>query len=111
MVQSAIKLITVDEFITQYGDNNRYELIDGELIDIEPTGSHEQVAAFIGRKLNVEIDRQDIEYFIPFRCQTIRDGDSFSSRSNCTKSNSISERTAMETRACNYTGNFDQACC
>jgi Uma2 family endonuclease len=68
MVQSAIKLITVDEFITQYGDNNRYELIDGELIDIEPTGSHEQVAAFIGRKLNVEIDRQDIEYFIPFRC-------------------------------------------
>jgi Uma2 family endonuclease len=68
MVQSAIKLITVDEFITQYGDNNRYELIDGELIDMEATGFHEQVAAFIGRKLNVEIDRQDIEYFIPFRC-------------------------------------------
>jgi Uma2 family endonuclease len=68
MVQSAIKLITVDEFITQYGDNNCYELIDGELIDMEPTGSHEQLAAFIGRKLNVEIDRQDIGYFIPFRC-------------------------------------------
>ena len=53
MVQSAPKLLTVDEFITQYGDNERYELIDGELIEMEPTGPHEQVAAFIGRKLNV----------------------------------------------------------
>jgi Uma2 family endonuclease len=68
MVQSTINLITVNEFITQYGDNNRYELIDGELIDMEPTGLHEQVAAFIGRKLNVEIERQDAKYFIPFRC-------------------------------------------
>jgi Uma2 family endonuclease len=68
MVQSAIKSITVDEFIKRYGDNNRYELIDGELIDMEPTGLHEQVAAFMGRKLNVEIDRQDAEFLIPFRC-------------------------------------------
>ncbi|MEL7035256.1 MAG: hypothetical protein AAFO04_06510 [Cyanobacteria bacterium J06592_8] len=58
MVQSASNLLTVDEFILQYGDRDRYELIDGELIDMEPTGTHEQVAAFIGRKLNVEIDRQ-----------------------------------------------------
>lgn len=68
MVQSRPKLLTVDEFITHYGDNERYELIDGELIDMEPTGPHEQVAAFVGRKLNVEIDRQDDSYFIPHRC-------------------------------------------
>ncbi len=68
IVQSPPKLITVDEFITHYGNNSRYELIDGELIDMEPTGPHEQVAAFIGRKLNVEIDRQDMTYFIPHRC-------------------------------------------
>ncbi|MCL1472390.1 Uma2 family endonuclease [Argonema antarcticum] len=68
MVQSPPKLITVDEFITHYGNNSRYELIDGELIDMEPTGPHEQVAAFIGRKLNVEIDREDMAYFIPHRC-------------------------------------------
>ena len=36
MVQSASKLITVDEFITQYSDSDRYELIDGELINMEP---------------------------------------------------------------------------
>lgn len=42
MVKSAPKLLTVDEFITQYGDCDRYELIDGELIDMEPTGPHDQ---------------------------------------------------------------------
>lgn len=60
--------IDVERFITQYGDDNRYELIDGELIEMEPTGSHEQVAALISRKLNVEIDRQELPYFIPHRC-------------------------------------------
>ncbi len=83
MIQLIPKLLTVDNFITEYGDNERYELIDGELIEMEPTGLHEQVAALIGRKLNVEIDeviaapavprrenddRQDATYFIPYRC-------------------------------------------
>ena len=68
MVQSTLALLTVDEFITQYGDNERYELIDKELIKMEPTGPHEQVAAFIGRKMNVEIARRDVTYFIPYRC-------------------------------------------
>ncbi len=57
-----------EEFVAEYGDNERYELIDGELIDMEPTGPHEQVAALVSRKLNVEIDRGDLPYFIPHRC-------------------------------------------
>ncbi len=68
MLQPALQLISVDEFITRYGDDNGYELIDGELIEMEPTGPHEQVAAFVGRKLNVEIDRLDADYFILHRC-------------------------------------------
>lgn len=68
MVQSVPQVLTVDEFINCYGDDERYELIDGELISLEPTGLHEQVAALIGRKLNVEIDRQNSAYFIPYRC-------------------------------------------
>ncbi|BAZ88832.1 hypothetical protein NIES932_02970 [Raphidiopsis curvata NIES-932] len=35
---------------------------------MEPTGPHEQVLSLVGRKLNVEIDRQDLPYFIPHRC-------------------------------------------
>jgi len=60
MTQAAPKLLTFDEFIARYGDNERYELIDGELIDMEPTGPHEEVAAFVLRKVNVEIDRLSI---------------------------------------------------
>ena len=68
MVQAPPKFITVDEFRAQYGDCDRYELIDGELIEMEPTGSHEQVAGFVGQKLNVEIDQRYPDFFIPYRC-------------------------------------------
>lgn len=68
MVQLQPKLLTADDFIEHYGDNSQYELIDGELTDLEPTGIHEQVAAFIGRKLNVAIDQQNEPFLIPYRC-------------------------------------------
>jgi Uma2 family endonuclease len=68
MTQAAPKILTFDEFIAQYIDNERYELIDGELIDMEPTGPHEEVAAFVLRKLNVEIDRLNVRWFTPTRC-------------------------------------------
>lgn len=57
-----------DEFIAQYSDRDSYKLIDGELIDLEPTGLHEQVIGFIARKLNVEIDRLNLPYIIPHCC-------------------------------------------
>ncbi|MCG8362935.1 MAG: Uma2 family endonuclease [Pseudanabaenales cyanobacterium] len=68
MVQLQPKLLNTRDFIEHYGDNPQYELIDGELIDLEPTGIHEQVAGFIGRKLNVAIDQQNESYVIPYRC-------------------------------------------
>ena len=43
MTYTSTKLLTFDDFIAQYGDNPRYELIDGELRDMEPTGPHEAV--------------------------------------------------------------------
>ncbi len=53
-----------------YGNRSydRYELIDGEIIDLEPTGLHEQVSGLINRKLNVEIDRLNLPWFIPMKC-------------------------------------------
>ncbi|WP_035987569.1 Uma2 family endonuclease [Leptolyngbya sp. KIOST-1] len=68
MVQANPKLLNVDDFIANHGDQDRYELIDGELIDLEPTGLHEQVIGFVVRKLSVEIDRLDLPYIIPHRC-------------------------------------------
>lgn len=68
MIQSLPKSLTFDECIAQYGDDACYELIDGELIDMEPTGPHEQVAGFINLRLNLEFSREEQPFFIPMRC-------------------------------------------
>ncbi|MGD1864651.1 MAG: Uma2 family endonuclease [Phormidesmis sp.] len=60
----ASKSITVEQFLAQYSEDNRYELIDGEVFDLEPTGPHEQVAALIDRKLNVQIENLSLPYFV-----------------------------------------------
>ena len=53
-----------DEFLDRYGGDNRYELIDGEVFDLEPTGSHEEVAAFITTKICVQIDAIGLPWFV-----------------------------------------------
>lgn len=58
------KPLSFDEFLARYGGDKRYELIDGEVFDLEPTGLHEEVAAFIDRKLNVQIDGADLPWFV-----------------------------------------------
>ena len=58
MIQATPKLSTVNEFIAQHSDQEQYELIDGELVDLEPTGLHEQVIDFLARnKWNIFISR------------------------------------------------------
>lgn len=58
------KPLSVDEFLAQYGNDNRYELIDGEIFDLEPTGQHEEVAAFITTKGCVQIDSAGLPWFV-----------------------------------------------
>jgi Uma2 family endonuclease len=62
------KPLSFEDFLAQYGDDDRYELIDGELFDLEPTGPHEEVAAGIGQWVNFEIVQQGLNYFVPHRC-------------------------------------------
>jgi len=56
--------VNLDEFIACYGGDNRYELIDGEIFDLEPTGQHEEVAALITAKICVQIDRLGLPWFV-----------------------------------------------
>lgn len=58
------KPLSFDEFLTLYGGDNRYELIDGEVFDLEPTGQHEEVAAFITTKVCVQIDGAGLPWFV-----------------------------------------------
>jgi Uma2 family endonuclease len=58
------KPISFDEFLVSYGGDSRYELIDGEVFDLEPTGSHEEVAALITAKVCVQIDATCLPWFV-----------------------------------------------
>ena len=62
------KSFSFEEFIACYGGDKRHELIDGEVFDLEPTGQHEEVAAFITTKACVEIDKAELPWFVLQRC-------------------------------------------
>ncbi len=68
MVQAIPQLMTFDEFIAWYPEDGHYELINGRVCDVKPTGPHEQVGAYLNRRLLVEIDRLQLPYFIPKSC-------------------------------------------
>lgn len=56
--------LSLAEFLAQFGGDNRYELIDGEVFDLEPAGLHEEVAAFITAKICLQIDRMDLPWLV-----------------------------------------------
>jgi Uma2 family endonuclease len=68
MTYTTTKVLTFDEFISQYGGNPRYELIDGELRDMEPTGPHEAVTGKIIGYIFVEILRSHRNWVVPKNC-------------------------------------------
>lgn len=68
MAYTPPKLLSFEEFIAQYRDNTRYELIDGELREIEPTRPHEAVAASIASRIYVEIFRDNFNWLVPKTC-------------------------------------------
>ncbi|WP_072622038.1 Uma2 family endonuclease [Spirulina major] len=61
---SSNPLISWDTFWAEYGEDSRYELIDGEVFDLEPTGQHEQVVALIAAKLCVQIEQLGLPWFV-----------------------------------------------
>jgi Uma2 family endonuclease len=68
MIYSLPKLLTFEQFVIEYGDNPRYELIDGELRDMEPTGPHEEVAGNIAGRIYGEILQSNLNWLIPKTC-------------------------------------------
>lgn len=69
MIQAKYKSWTFDEFLEQYPDDGkRYELIDGNIVEVRPRGQHEKIAGFIGIELGTIIRQQKLPYFIPNTC-------------------------------------------
>jgi Uma2 family endonuclease len=68
MTYTPTQPLTVADFLRQYGDNPRYELADGELIDMEPTGSHETVSGKLAIKIGIALTTAQLPWFIPRTC-------------------------------------------
>jgi Uma2 family endonuclease len=68
MTYTVTKPFTFDEFIAQYGDEFRYELADGEVIDREPTGTHEAVGGKIAVQIGLAITSTGLPWCIPRTC-------------------------------------------
>lgn len=68
MTYTPVKTLTFEQFLIEYGDNTRYELIDGELRDMEPTGLHEEVAGNIAGRIYTEIIDNKLNWLIPKTC-------------------------------------------
>ena len=49
-------------------DGRRYELIQGCVVEMFPTGPHEDIGGFISAELNFEIRRKNLPFSIPRTC-------------------------------------------
>ena len=65
MVQAVSQLMNFQEFLAWKPETGRYELHDGAIVEMQPTGPHEQVVGLLNRKLNALLDQEDLNYFIP----------------------------------------------
>lgn len=54
--------MTFEEFVAWYPSDRRYELIRGVVVEMMPTGRHEEIGAFIARRLILEIERLQLPY-------------------------------------------------
>jgi Uma2 family endonuclease len=60
------KQMTLDEFLDWYPEGQgRFELQDGGVIEMQATGTDEQVGGFLALEVGVEIKRLALPYFIP----------------------------------------------
>jgi len=80
MTYTLNKLLALDDFIAQYADNPRYELADGELIDMEPSGPHEAIGGKLATQLGIAITQVKLPWFIPRTCLIRPSGEAATAR-------------------------------
>ena len=69
MIATQIKPISFEEFLEWYPeDGQRYELMEGVIVEMLPTGSHEEISGFLIAEFNFEIRKQNLPYSIPKNC-------------------------------------------
>ncbi|NJK99212.1 MAG: Uma2 family endonuclease [Spirulinaceae cyanobacterium RM2_2_10] len=65
MIQAERQLVTFEEFLDTYPETGHYELHRGVIVELQPTGTHEDIAGFIIAEFNDQIRSQTFPYSIP----------------------------------------------
>lgn len=68
MVQAPPKLLSFEEFLDWYPENGIYELHEGVVVELQPTGTHEKIAGFLQLEFGIEVRRLKLPLFIPSGC-------------------------------------------
>lgn len=69
MTYATEKLLTFETFLDRHCDNFRYELADGELVEMEPTGPHETVGGKLATQIGIILAAEKLpcRHFVPYR--------------------------------------------
>jgi Uma2 family endonuclease len=65
MIQILSNTLTFEEFLDWKPENGRYELHEGIIIEMQPTGKHEEIAEFLNTELILESRRLQLPYRFP----------------------------------------------
>ena len=67
MVTTQSQPLTLEQFLEQCPEDGRYELVNGEMVRILATRQHEDVADFIAKRFDQEVDRAGLNYKVSGR--------------------------------------------
>jgi Uma2 family endonuclease len=67
MVTTQSQPLTLEQFLEQCPEDGRYELVNGEMVRILATRQHEDVADFIAKRFDQEVDRAGLSYKVSGR--------------------------------------------
>ncbi len=56
--------LTFDDFLIQCPDEGRFELVNGEIVEMVNTRQHKDIAFFIMKKVDQEIDRLNLNFIV-----------------------------------------------
>ena len=98
VVQDLSTLTTFTEFLEWKPEGGRYELYKGTIVEMQPTGKHEQITGFLATELTLEFRRLQLPYFIPKQVMVkVPDNDScYSPDVILVNSSSLSEEPLWE---------------
>ncbi|MGK7925210.1 MAG: Uma2 family endonuclease [Spirulina sp.] len=65
MIQTLPKLLSFEEFLDWYPKNGSYELHEGVVVELKPTGTHPKISGFLTIEFGIEVQRLKLPFFIP----------------------------------------------